>query len=132
MRIPPFPSLAAKAYLYRHPHRLWIERKEKGSIVITSSMSSQIINVVGNADPLTQVFYNSSKAAVSNLCKGLAAEWAKNGIRVNTLSPGYVNTDQTQHMDKKVRDFQANQLLLKRFAEVRIELVSVIGWAMVS
>lgn len=81
-------------------------------------MSSQIINVVGTADPLTQVFYNSSKAAVSNLCKGLAAEWAKNGIRVNTLSPGYVNTDQTQHMDKKVREYQASQLLLKRFAEV--------------
>jgi NAD(P)-dependent dehydrogenase (short-subunit alcohol dehydrogenase family) len=82
-------------------------------------MSSQIINVVENADPLTQVFYNSSKAAVSNLCKGLAAEWAKNNIRVNTLSPGYVSTDQTQHMDKKIRDFQAKQLLLKRFAEVR-------------
>ncbi|TEB32905.1 NADP-dependent mannitol dehydrogenase MtDH [Coprinellus micaceus] len=97
--------------------KLWIERGHKGSIVITSSMSSQIINVVENADPLTQVFYNSSKAAVSNLCKGLAAEWAKNNIRVNTLSPGYVATDQTQHMDKKIRDFQAKQLLLKRFAE---------------
>ena len=87
-------------------------------------MSSQIINVVENADPLTQVFYNSSKAAVSNLCKGLAAEWAKNNIRVNTLSPGYVATDQTQHMDKKIRDFQAKQLLLKRFAEVSLVLPS--------
>ena len=38
---------------------------------------------------LPQVFYNSSKAAVSNLTKGLAAEWAKEGIRVNAISPGY-------------------------------------------
>jgi NAD(P)-dependent dehydrogenase (short-subunit alcohol dehydrogenase family) len=52
-------------------------------------MSSQIINKAGNASPLTQVFYNSSKAAVSNLTKGLAAEWAKDNIRVNALSPGY-------------------------------------------
>lgn len=96
---------------------LWIQRKAKGSIVVTSSMSSQIINVTDVASPLTQVFYNSSKAAVSNLVKGMAAEWAQYGIRVNTLSPGYVNTDQTKHMDKKVREYQARQLPLKRFAE---------------
>ena len=117
--------------------RLWQSRGEKGSIVINSSMSSQIINKTRDASPLTQVFYNSSKAAVSNLTKGLAAEWAKDKIRVNALSPGYgsflvsvqglnslidrlhpVNTDQTAHMDKSMRDYQAGQLPLKRFAEV--------------
>jgi len=36
-----------------------------------------------------KVFYNSSKAAVSNLTKGLATEWAEHGIRVNAVSPGY-------------------------------------------
>ncbi|TFK28243.1 NADP-dependent mannitol dehydrogenase [Coprinopsis marcescibilis] len=97
--------------------QLWIERKQKGSIVITSSMSSQIINKTDSKNPLTQIFYNSSKAAVSNLTKGLAAEWAQHGIRVNALSPGYVNTDQTAHMDKKIRDFQAGQLPLGRFAQ---------------
>jgi len=97
--------------------KLWKERKQGGSIVITSSMSSQIINTTGEATPLTQVFYNSSKAAVSNLTKGLAAEWAVDGIRVNAVSPGYVATDQTAHMDKKIRDFQAKGLPLKRFAE---------------
>ena len=64
-------------------------------------MSSQIINKSAEAEPLTQVrtdflaynisqvFYNSSKAAVSKSTKGLAAEWAENGIRVNVISPGY-------------------------------------------
>lgn len=31
-----------------------------------------------------------------------------------------VNTDQTSHMDKKIRDYQAHSLPLKRFAEVRL------------
>jgi NAD(P)-dependent dehydrogenase (short-subunit alcohol dehydrogenase family) len=98
--------------------KLWIDRKHQGgSIVITSSMSSQIINTVAPNTALTQVFYNSSKGAVSNLTKGLAAEWAPHGIRVNALSPGYVNTDQTSGMDKKIRDHQAQNVPLKRFAE---------------
>ncbi|KDR66447.1 hypothetical protein GALMADRAFT_147877 [Galerina marginata CBS 339.88] len=67
--------------------------------------------------PLTQVFYNSSKAAVSNLTKGLAAEWAEYGIRVNAVSPGYVSTDQTEHMSKSIRDFQTENIPLGRFAK---------------
>ncbi|KAL0951832.1 hypothetical protein HGRIS_008494 [Hohenbuehelia grisea] len=98
--------------------KLWVDRKHQGgSIVITSSMSSQIINQQGINQPLRQVFYNSSKAAVSNLTKGLASEWAQYGIRVNALSPGYVNTDQTSGMDKSIRDYQAKALPLGRFAE---------------
>ncbi|KAF8064850.1 NADP-dependent mannitol dehydrogenase MtDH [Lyophyllum atratum] len=98
--------------------KLWMDQNyKKGSIVITSSMSSQIINQSALNQPLTQVFYNSSKAAVSNLTKGLAAEWASHGIRVNAVCPGYVNTDQTGHMEKKVRDFQASALPMRRFAE---------------
>ncbi|KAI7951167.1 hypothetical protein MJO28_006851 [Puccinia striiformis f. sp. tritici] len=91
--------------------RIWTESGfKKGSIVITSSMSSQICN-----RPLTQCFYNSSKAAVSNLGKCLAAEWADKSIRM--LSPGYVKTDQTSNMDASLRDFQADGIPLKCFAE---------------
>jgi len=97
--------------------KLWIAKKHGGSIVVNSSMSSQIINTVGPNQALTQVFYNSSKGAVSNLVKGLAAEWAPHNIRVNTLSPGYVNTEQTSVMEKSVRDHQAKNLPLGRFAE---------------
>jgi len=97
--------------------KLWLARKSKGSIVINSSMSSQIINQAAQNVPLTQVFYNSSKAAVSAVAKGLAVEWAPHGIRVNTVSPGYVNTDQTAHMDPKLRHYQAAGIPLRRFAE---------------
>lgn len=97
--------------------KLWIERKSKGSIVINASMSSQIINQTSENTSLTQIFYNSSKAAVASVTKGLAAEWAPHGIRVNSLSPGYVNTAQTAGMDPAVRAYQAANVPLKRFAE---------------
>ncbi len=49
-----------------------------------SSMSGRIVNV-----PQFQASYNASKAAVSHLGKSLAVEWARAGIRVNCLEPGY-------------------------------------------
>ncbi|CCM02002.1 uncharacterized protein FIBRA_04076 [Fibroporia radiculosa] len=98
--------------------KLWVDAKyQGGSIVITSSMSSQIINQVASGKPLTQVFYNSSKAAVSNLTKGMASEWAQYAIRVNAIGPGYVETDQTSGMEKSIRDHQAAQVPLGRFAK---------------
>jgi NAD(P)-dependent dehydrogenase (short-subunit alcohol dehydrogenase family) len=58
-----------------------------GSIVNIASMSGSIVNY-----PQPQCAYNASKAGVIMLSKCLAAEWAVHGIRVNTISPGYMDT----------------------------------------
>ncbi len=58
-----------------------------GSIINTGSMSADIINRP------EEVSYSVSKAGVHSMTKGLAACWAKYGIRVNAIAPGYIATE---------------------------------------
>jgi sorbose reductase len=58
-----------------------------GSIVFTASISAHHTNY-----PQPQAAYNASKTAILSLTKSLAAEWSGLGIRVNSLSPGYMDT----------------------------------------
>lgn len=62
-------------------------RHGRGSIVNIASMSGTIAN-----RGLTQVHYNSAKAAVIHLTRSLAVEWIRGGVRVNSISPGYTWT----------------------------------------
>lgn len=64
-----------------------IEAGKPGSIILVASMSGSIVNY-----PQEQSCYNASKAGVIQLSKSLAAEWAKYNIRVNSISPGYMDT----------------------------------------
>ncbi|KAM7206710.1 hypothetical protein V8F33_000353 [Rhypophila sp. PSN 637] len=70
--------------------RQMIKRKHKGSMVLIGSMSGTVAN-----RGLICPAYNASKAAVLQLGRNLAAEWGEHGIRVNTLSPGYIVTAMT-------------------------------------
>ncbi|THG99986.1 hypothetical protein EW026_g2469 [Hermanssonia centrifuga] len=62
-----------------------------GSIVLVASMSANIVNI-----PQPQTPYNAAKAAVKHMAASLAVEWAKKGVRVNCLSPGYMLTKLTK------------------------------------
>jgi NAD(P)-dependent dehydrogenase (short-subunit alcohol dehydrogenase family) len=60
-----------------------------GSVINIGSMSGII--------PLSRVFtYSATKAAVHNLSKNLAREWATSGVRVNTIVPGFFPAEQNR------------------------------------
>ncbi len=63
-------------------------RQKSGSIINLSSMSGFVVNT-----PQGQVSYNASKAGVIHMTRSLAAEWVGYNIRVNSIAPGYMDTD---------------------------------------
>ena len=74
--------------------RKFIELGVKGSIVFTASMTSYRPNRAAPSAP-----YGATKAAVRNMTHTLAMEWAKHGIRVNSISPGFVKTAMTYYVE---------------------------------
>ncbi|MGH9105351.1 MAG: SDR family NAD(P)-dependent oxidoreductase [Acidimicrobiales bacterium] len=62
--------------------------RNKGVIINIGSISGMIVN-----RPQWQPAYNASKAAVHQLTRSLAAEWAPYNVRVNALALGYVRTE---------------------------------------
>ncbi|MGD0982816.1 MAG: SDR family oxidoreductase [Acidimicrobiales bacterium] len=83
-----------------------------GSIVNVASMSG---NCVVNF-PQHQCAYNASKAAVTALTKSLAVEWGPRGVRLNTISPGYVDTPLLSLKPHQFEQWKAG-VVLGRFAE---------------
>jgi gluconate 5-dehydrogenase len=71
--------------------RSMIPRK-RGSIINTAS----IAGLGGNPRGMKTIAYNTSKGAVINFTRALAAEWGDHGIRVNAICPGFFPSKMTQ------------------------------------
>ena len=80
--------LAARTFARR-----LIPEERPGSIVLVGSINS----IVG--DPRL-VAYTASKAGLAGMSKTLSLDWARYGIRVNTVAPGYVATDLTSGLQQ--------------------------------
>jgi NAD(P)-dependent dehydrogenase (short-subunit alcohol dehydrogenase family) len=91
--------------------KYFVDRNQGGSIINVGSMSGII--------PLSRVFtYSATKAAVHNISKNLAREWAPLNIRVNTLVPGFFPAEQNK---KVLTPERVSQIMghtpMKRFGE---------------
>ena len=70
-----------------------------GKYFLDNGISASVINIgsMSGVIPLSRVFtYSMSKAAVHNISKNLAREWAPRNIRVNTLVPGFFPAEQNR------------------------------------
>jgi len=88
-----------------------VEQKRGGAIINIGSMSG--------LTPLSRVFtYSATKAAVHNLTKNLAREWAPHRVRVNTLVPGFFPAEQNRKVltPDRVASIMAHTPM-KRFGE---------------
>ncbi|KFY04633.1 hypothetical protein O988_00650 [Pseudogymnoascus sp. VKM F-3808] len=74
-----------------------------GSIVMIASMSGTVANRNLLCAP-----YNASKAGVLQLGRNLASEWGVHGIRVNTISPGYIVTSMVEELFIKFPERRAD------------------------
>jgi NAD(P)-dependent dehydrogenase (short-subunit alcohol dehydrogenase family) len=86
-------------------------RGRGGAIVNLGSISAMIVN-----RPQWQPAYNASKAAVHQLTKSLAAEWAPDGIRVNAVAPGYTKTDMSPVDQPELRRYWIEDVPQQRYA----------------
>lgn len=89
--------------LSRLAAREWTARNRSGSII-------NIASILGFRQARNLAAYAASKAAVVQLTKVLALEWARNAIRVNAIAPGYFETE----INEGFFDSEAGQIMLKR------------------
>ncbi|MCL2703181.1 MAG: SDR family oxidoreductase [Defluviitaleaceae bacterium] len=92
-------NLTGEYIVARASGKIMHERGIRGSIINMASMSGTIVNV-----PQWQASYNASKAGVIHMTRSLAVEWAQYGIRVNSISPGYINTPMSVDTPQWLRD----------------------------
>lgn len=87
-----------------------MKKKGKGAIVNTSSMVSLYAQASGCA-------YPTSKFAVNGLTKALARELGKDGIRVNAVAPGIIETDMVKALDQNMIQAMASRVPLQRLGQ---------------
>jgi NAD(P)-dependent dehydrogenase (short-subunit alcohol dehydrogenase family) len=85
-----------------------------GSVVNVASA----VGFVASA-PLKQASYTASKGAVINLTRELAVQWARRGVRVNALGPGFFPSEMTANMldDERSMAWVRSNAPIPRFGE---------------
>lgn len=95
-------------------------RQKRGNIVNFGSK-------VGESGSSGQAAYSASKAAVTGLSKSLAKELGPQGIRVNVVAPGFIETALTAHYTELQRNALCSQTALRRLGSAA-DVAAVVGF----
>ena len=85
---------------------------------------SSVVGEMGNAG---QANYAASKAGVAGFARSLAKEVGSRGITVNTVAPGFVDTDMTKELTDEQKQLMLNQIALGRLGQPE-EIASVVAF----
>lgn len=97
----------------------WRVATEAARRLKTAGKPGSVINItsiLGHRVSKGVAPYATSKAALEQLTRSLALEWARYGIRVNALAPGYIETD----INRGYFETDAGQQMLKRIPQRRL------------
>jgi sorbose reductase len=101
-----------------------VAHKHGGSIINTVSMSGSIINP-SRTEVDYMVAYTASKGGAKHLTKAMAINYIRYGIRINSISPGYLISGAHNAMSQTDVDWWANSVPIKRFGEMD-EIVGIV------
>ena len=88
--------------------------RRQGRIINLAS----IAGIAGNAPWQESIAYNTSKGAVVNFTRALAAEWGEHGINVNAIAPGFFPSKMTAStLDRVGEDAMASRAPLRRLGD---------------
>jgi 3-oxoacyl-[acyl-carrier protein] reductase len=76
-----------------------------------------ITSVVGHTGNAGQSNYTASKAGIIGMTKSIAIELAKRNITVNSISPGFIDTEMTASLSDEQKDFIKNKIPLARIGK---------------
>ena len=97
----------------------WLVAREAGRRLVAHRAPGTIINIasiLGLRVAGSVAAYATSKAGLLQLTRALALEWARHGIRVNAIAPGYIETD----LNREFFVSEQGQAIIKRIPQRRL------------
>jgi Tropinone reductase 1 len=92
----------------------WLKKAPRGNACVVF-----ITSIAGMASVGSGTVYGASKAALTQVVRALAQEWAPDGIRINAVAPGYIETPLTEGLleNKKIRELVESRCIMKRVGQ---------------
>ena len=97
----------------------WLVARETVKLMAAAGQGGSIVNIasiLGSAVQKGTGAYAAAKAGLLHLTRAMALEWARYGVRVNAIAPGYYRTD----IAADFLDSETGQALLKRIPQRRV------------